>query len=51
MGLLDYRFKLPLHIVELILIIAVCAISTARLFLPGVTTKTRANTIALGFVS
>lgn len=51
MGLFDYRFKLPLHIVELILIIAVCAISTARLFLPGVTTKTRANTIALGFVS
>lgn len=51
MGLLDYRFKLPLHIVELILIIGVCAISTARLFLPGVTTKTRANTIALGFVS
>lgn len=51
MGLFDYRFKLPLHIVELILIIAVCSISTARLFLPGVTTKTRANTIALGFVS
>lgn len=51
MGLLDYRFKLPLHIVELVLIIAVCAISTVRLFLPGVTTKTRANTIALGFVS
>lgn len=51
MGLFDYRFKLPLHIVELILIVAVCGISTARLFLPGVTTKTRANTIALGFVS
>lgn len=51
MGFLDYRFKLPLHIVEFILIVAVCAISTARLFLPGVTTKTRANTIALGFVS
>lgn len=50
MGLFDYRFKLPLHIVELILIVAVCGISTARLFLPGVTTKTRANTIALGFV-
>ncbi|KAI7776501.1 hypothetical protein LA080_004846 [Diaporthe eres] len=49
MGLFDYRFKLPLHIVELILIVAVCGISTARLFLPGVTTKTRANTIALGF--
>lgn len=51
MGFLDYLFKLPLHIVELILIIGVCSISTARLFLPGVTTKTRANTIALGFVS
>lgn len=51
MGFLDYRFKLPLHIVEFILIVAVCAISTARLFLPGVTTRTRANTIALGFVS
>lgn len=51
MGFLDYRFKLPVHIVEFILIVGVCAISTARLFLPGVTTKTRANTIALGFVS
>jgi hypothetical protein len=51
MGLFDYRFKLPLHIVEFILIVGVCAISTARLFLPGVTTRTRANTIALGFVS
>ncbi|KKY37743.1 putative cytochrome p450 [Diaporthe ampelina] len=49
MGLFDYRFKLPLHIVELILIIAVCGLSAARLFLPGVATKTRANTIALGF--
>ncbi|KAL1870757.1 hypothetical protein Daus18300_005077 [Diaporthe australafricana] len=49
MGLFDYRFKLPVHIVEFILIVGVCAISTARLFLPGVTTKTRANTIALGF--
>ncbi|KAH8773824.1 hypothetical protein F5883DRAFT_712611 [Diaporthe sp. PMI_573] len=49
MGLFDYCFKLPLHIVEFILIVGVCAISTARLFLPGVTTRTRANTIALGF--
>ncbi|KAJ0117495.1 cytochrome p450 [Diaporthe amygdali] len=49
MGLFDYRFKLPVHLVELVLIIGVCSISTARLFLPGVNTRTRANTIALGF--
>ncbi|KAF3764138.1 hypothetical protein M406DRAFT_260275 [Cryphonectria parasitica EP155] len=44
----DYRYKLPLHCVELFLIVAVIAISGARLTLPGLT-RTRANTIALSF--
>lgn len=47
---LDPRFKLPVHIVELVVIVAVLAISGARLTMPGLP-RTRANTIALGFVS
>ncbi|KUI64385.1 hypothetical protein VM1G_11186 [Cytospora mali] len=47
-GLLDTRFKLPIHLVELVLIVAVIAITGARLTLPGLP-RTRANTIALGF--
>ncbi|KAJ4397799.1 hypothetical protein N0V93_002036 [Gnomoniopsis smithogilvyi] len=45
---LDTRFKLPVHIVELVIIVAVLAISGARLTMPGLP-RTRANTIALGF--
>ncbi|KAJ4419575.1 hypothetical protein N0V82_004878 [Gnomoniopsis sp. IMI 355080] len=45
---LDSRFKLPVHIVELVVIVAVLAISGARLTMPGLP-RTRANTIALGF--
>ncbi|ROW03117.1 hypothetical protein VMCG_05820 [Cytospora schulzeri] len=47
-ALLDTRFKLPIHVVELVLIVAVLAISGARLTMPGLP-RGRANTIALGF--
>ncbi|KAK7731772.1 hypothetical protein SLS53_008593 [Cytospora paraplurivora] len=47
-ALLNTRFKLPIHVVELVIIVAVLAISGARLTMPGLP-KTRANTIAIGF--
>lgn len=49
-GILSYRFKLPIHVVEFVLIHIILGVSAARLFLPNMP-RTRANTMGLGFVS
>lgn len=50
MGFLEYRFKLPIHMIELVLIHVALGVSAVRLFMPNVP-RTRATTMALGFVS
>ncbi|QIW98134.1 hypothetical protein AMS68_003652 [Peltaster fructicola] len=47
MQFLSHRTKLPIHIVQLFLIVCVIGLSIPRLFMKG-QPRTRANTIALG---
>lgn len=52
MGFWDFfhnRYKFPVHIVQLILIVAAMGLSVPRLFMKN-QPRTRANTIALGMV-
>ena len=51
-GLFNPRFKLVVHIVQIILVHVVLALSAVRLFTwPKGVPRTRANTMALGMVS
>lgn len=49
-SILDTRWKLPLHLLYTVLVICAMGLSVPRLFMKN-QPRTRANTIALGFVS
>ena len=49
MGLFEPRFKTPIHVVYIIVVVAAMALSVPRLFMKN-QPRTRANTIALGMV-
>ncbi|PSR82524.1 hypothetical protein BD289DRAFT_483772 [Coniella lustricola] len=45
----NWRYKLAIHIMEMVLIVAVLAMTAARLTMKGVQVRSRSNTIALSF--